>query len=216
MVQQEEINILDSRLGIYWQGNEFYPANVLENKDVQLEEIYCIRHLLEQKNIEKYSNGDIDDLVTELMEFVFSDGLDNNYQVCIEHSAEPRTRVRSYKGIINKKGIEGDYVETEIPFSNRTVIGSIIKLSEKNFKQNIEKFWDRGTSFILSSQRDYFSDRFLIDLIEKYRNKNIRTSLNYLELILKFCGSGDIIIKVGGYASDSTLNIDVFRKMHSK
>jgi hypothetical protein len=201
-------NILDQRLGIYWEGNEYYPATVLKKEESHIKDIYCIRYAFDGST-ETQSN----ECLNKLKEIVFGDGLEKHYQVCIGHSAEIASRIRSYKGIITKRGIEGTYIETEVPFENRTVIAAIIDLSEYNYDQNISKLWDSSTSFILSSKRKYFSSPFITKIIDDYRKSGVHTSLNYLELVLDFCNQGDVIYKTGGYASDEFPTFDTF---HSK
>lgn len=203
-------DIIDDKLGLFWAGNEYYPAETLTDNDKnKLNYIHCKRYLFEGVNSQENSTI-IDDFLTEFGNIVFND-YSNIYQIYIEHSAKTPNKVRSYKGFLSKK--ENDintFIEIEVSNEKKTIIGGIINLTQENYKNNIELIWDRNTSFILCSKKKLFTKEFISFIIDNYRNKGTNTDINYLKLITDFCFEGDKIYKVGGGVSDTFFTIDCF------
>lgn len=206
-------NILDQQLMIFWGGSQYYPSEISEQLKSDVSEIYCKRYYFDKMHVNSGYDTIERECIAKLEELIFSNKFHNSYHVCIEYSAEIASRIRSFKGIFaNKAFIRDNFLEVEVPFEKKTILGGIIFLTENNYSQNIDKIWNSNSSFIINSSRNYLSQDFLAGIIENYRLRHIRTVLDYPKIISNFCNEGDLIFKIGGYASDESLALDVFQK----
>lgn len=135
----------------------------------------------------------------------------NTFLFGIEHQVKEISRIRSFKGLIDKKRINIDeYIEKEVLISeNKSIITFVAKLNSNNINYLINFFHDDSTSFIIASNEEYLNENFIIKIMSLINIKN-QIEINYVNVINSFCTKGDIVFRIGGDSGESYWSLQKF------
>jgi len=146
--------LLSSELALYWEGSEYYPKEVLDEKTIELlNDVNAIRVWIPGAGLDRNKYDDVfDQTYNFLFRFLFEKE-DTAYLFKVEDSPKIPNRVRSYKGLLPKRLLEENtYSEKEFTISDRmTLIVSEAKITRNNFHTLINLIGDRRYGFILVS-----------------------------------------------------------------
>ncbi len=161
--------------------------------------------VLYAEKLEKFRNG----LVAEFLE----KERDNVFLYSIEHRKKSPSKLRTFKGLIDKKKVDqGLFVQAEIKLrDDQTIISFIASLVEGNVDYLSNFFLDDSTCFVIKSNNDYLNKEFL-NLILSTLNLNGNTQLDYLKLLHLFCSKSDIIYRIGGDSGEDYWSLQKFIK----
>ena len=173
-----------------------------EIKNIKISELVC-----------KVQNEKRDSIIYKSYLSIFTDSMKkeifkperkNLFIFAIEHHIKSKSRIRSYKGLINTKMISKDeYQQVELDFfDNKSVISFIASLKQDNIDNLISFFFDDSTSFIIKTDNDYKNLNFLNKIVSLI-NINSTIEINYLSLAQEFCSIGDIIYRIGGDSGET-------------
>lgn len=200
-----------------WKTDSSFPIKSVTND--------CIKKLNEYEIIEYIFKGvgyDRDQFLYEekLKQFLkcinaelFKEERNNLYLYSIEHKKQNLSRLRSYKGLLDKKKvIEQHYFQTESKLEQgQTIISFICTLLETNVDYLLKFFFDDTTCFVIKSNNNYLNKEFL-DLILSTLNLSGNIQLDYLKLLLLFCQNNDIIYRIGGDSGEEYWSLQKFLK----
>lgn len=137
----------------------------------------------------------------------------NNYLILLEDSPKHQNKIRSYKGLINKKKIESkNFLQSEFPLeSGLTIIFLVAILNEENFEYLINYFFDDAICFIVKSDQNYLRKSFLENFFSNiYIKGNVQ--INYASLLINPLFKDDILYRIGGNGGDDYWSIQKFVK----
>ncbi len=137
----------------------------------------------------------------------------NNYLILFEKTPKPKNKLRSYKGLVNKKKIDlKNFLQYEVTLkSELTIISLIAIINEKNFEYLINYFFDDTICFVIKSDHNYLKKDFLNKIIfDFYIKGNIQ--INYAKLLINPLLKDDILYRIGGNGGEDYWSIQKFIK----
>lgn len=206
-------------LGVYWTGNSYYPAKELTSEE---EEIFKqikatqLRFIGAGNDRSKYDMI-FADCFKELKNIIFNNK-HSAHLVLIENGPKPKSKIRSFKGILPKKELDSNsYLELEVLLSdeNNTLICGIVLIDKQNFDRIIPSIGNNRKGFVIQSSGNLKTEKFLKWLVERCLTNNY--DIDYFKLI-KSCivKDSNIIYRISGDGGDTSLNIDMFYSILSK
>ncbi|WP_338768445.1 hypothetical protein WAF17_07825 [Bernardetia sp. ABR2-2B] len=161
--------------------------------------------ILYAKKLHKFQNG--------LIQEFSKQERNNTYIYVIEHKKKKLSRIRSYKGLVDKKKIApSNYCQNEFMLEhNETIISFITSLIGENVVQLLEYFFDDSTCFVIKSDEDYLNVDFL-NLVLSTLDLTGNIELDYLKLLCLFCNKNDIIYRIGGNSGEDYWSLQKFIK----
>lgn len=199
-----------------WKTEDSFPIKY--NEDFQVRD-YCVEEYIFEGVGSNRSQVLFEILVekfkTEIVK-IFEEDLNEGrhlYLFTIEYKANQRSRLRSYKGFVDKKLFENTpHLEEEIIINEKmSRFVSVFEYRSLYFENLSQYFFDSSTSFIISSKQNYFNSKF-IEKIINLQKKDENSELNYLALMLEFCSAGDFIYRIGGDNGEEYWSIQRFKK----
>jgi len=134
-----------------------------------------------------------------------------------EHKEMQKSKIRSYKGILPKNLSESDYVQVEFDLPNNySVITAILRITPENIHVLSGLIFDSTNSFIISSERNVLSKKFLSNIFEKHMRRKGTTVINYLSLCLQYCNNIGSVCRIGGDGGDQEIALQVFSTKQQK
>lgn len=122
----------------------------------------------------------------------------NSFLIWIEHGAENKSRLRSYKGGLDKSKIGNSFIQIEQSVTEITsLFMTIIKLDELN-DYLFELFLDDSNCFIINSPFNLLSKETLERVLDNCQVDYSVLSISYLDLMGEFCLNDQFIQKLGG------------------
>ncbi len=199
-----------------WKSEESFP---LIQKDEpffkEIEDYEIVEYIFEGMK-SKRSKENFDHLI-----YYFKEGIKNileqdkkiKYIFAIEKSSSPISRIKSYKGLIDKNEvIGGDYIEKEVLLNeNESRIAFVIRLNESNFDYLTKFIFDYTNCFIISSESNYINEFFIEKTLSLF-NINGWTHINYLNIMLQFCFKDDFIYRIGGNDGEEYWSLQLIKK----
>ncbi len=136
----------------------------------------------------------------------------SKYLILIEKSPNLVSRVRTYKGIIDKNIISiEDYIQFEKRLDkNQSRITTLIKFKDSYFNYLVNLMFDDTNCFLISSYENYFESIFIDEFMRLF-NVNGWTHINYLSCMFKYCVKGDYIYRIGGNDGEEFWSLQIFK-----
>lgn len=137
----------------------------------------------------------------------------NNYLILLENTPKHQSKLRSYKGLINKKEIESkNFLQYENPLeSGLTIISLVAILNEENFEYLINYFFDDAICFMVKSDHNYLRKDFLNKVVSDICIKG-NIQINYAKLLTNPLFKDDILYRIGGNGGEEYWSIQKFVK----
>lgn len=194
-----------------WKTNESFPIDNIEEKI--LDQFYIREYIFSGIN----SNRTQENFDFQLNVFkngvfkILKENQTKNYLFKIEHKPQIINRLRSFKGLLNKKEVPSFiYQEKEIIIDKKeSIIAIVIELNNEFININDYIPFDSSNSFIISSDRNYLNDEFIIEVTSLFDIKNY-IEINYWKLICKFCFRKDNIYRIGGDSGEEYWSLQEF------
>lgn len=110
-----------------------------------------------------------------------------------------KRKLRSYKGILGKLN---NSIEEEFDVKNGySIIEGVINLNKENITLIKSFLFDRVKCFLLITEENMFSKRFLIEAYDSIINKP-SYNVNYLKACIQYCDNDNIIVRESGDGGD--------------
>jgi hypothetical protein len=134
----------------------------------------------------------------------------------IEHNSSVISKLRSYKGFIDKSKVEGGlFLEKEILVSNKESRFAFIgALSNLNFTYLTKFIFDSHYCFLISSENDYINEVNLEELASFFPLRGT-THINFLKAMIELCRKGDFIYRIGGDDGEEYWSLQVMKEKGS-
>ena len=139
------------------------------------------------------------------------------YMFISEYIVGTNNRIRSYKGIIQKKH-KGKFenIELEVDWHEGpyTIIVGMIKLEGSDIDELLDKYFiGDSTCFIIQSHSDhYFTKDFLMTFPIKYMSSSQVIDINYANLIIEELKDNNLIYRIGGDGGVSNTSLQIFMR----
>jgi hypothetical protein len=134
--------------------------------------------------------------------------------VLVEHRSEPRSRVRSYKGLLAESPAikAGEYQQLEQPLTPPyTHLAAIARVTASNVSECVAIAQDGARSFCLLSNAPVRSLRALGETaLRCVPGLPGPASLNYAPLIAALCASDAWVVRMGGGGRDGERDVQLF------
>lgn len=195
-----------------WKTEQSFP---IENIEENILNEFCVQEYIYSgvfsnrtkenynKQLSAFKKGVLDILNNEKR---------NVYLFKIEHKPQIINRIRSYKGLIDKKKVPSSiYKEKELIINeNESIIAAVVKLDDNSIK--IEDYipFDSTNGFLISTNNNYLNDNFILDVTNLFDINNY-IDINYWNLVITYCSKGDSIFRIGGDSGDEYWSLQKFR-----
>ena len=212
-------NLLESDLNIVWKGNIYYPPSKVTDEDIRtFNEIECLQINLPGAGSISDNYNKVYAYCYQVLKIILERISINAFAVILEDREGIKNRMRSYKGILPKKGLhKDDLIEHEVSLNKQTsLIAGMVRLNRDSYPVILDKINDRRKGFIVQIAHPVFNENFLAEVVDGFRQTySSFTSIDYFKLLGKFCNAGAIIYRVSG-DGDTSLQIDIFFKSEKK
>ena len=140
------------------------------------------------------------------------------YQFVCEHKPAGVSKLRSYKGIIDKtKIITSNVIQCETMISDKaSIFTALIKLQFELLDDYFfDYFLDSSTSFVFIPDTENFDMTcdFNNKIASQYISIDGTAELNYLKLMLKYCSLGFKLYRVGGDGTGGYWSLQEFSSL---
>lgn len=182
-----------------WKTEKSFP---IENIEKEFLSRFCVQEYIFTGIFSNRTKENFDNKLNR-----FKDGVanilnkenKNIYLFKIEHKPKIINRIRSYKGLINKKEIPNSfYNEKEIIINEReSIIAAVLSFDNNLVKIEDHIPFDSSNSFLISTSNNYLNETFISDIINLFDINNY-IDINYWNLIFTYCQNGDNVFRIGG------------------
>jgi hypothetical protein len=153
------------------------------------------------------------DVLGFVTEFLIGSGRQNRL-IVLEHRSQPRSRVRSYKGLFwdNQQIRRGEHKEYEFDLSAAytQLVGTVV-VTPANAAECMYWFADGTRSFIVSADAQTTSSEALArDALESVDDLPGRAYVNYAKLVSRVCPRGDRVLRMAGYSGEGDATVQAF------
>ena len=182
-----------------WKSEESFPIKTIDGAELSQFKIieYVFEGMLSNRTQQSF-NELIVNFKEEIIKILENNKM-NNYLFSTENGSSTITRIRSYKGLIDKYKIDkSKFIQKEYILNiNESKIAFVAILNKSSFDYLSTFLFDSTSSFIISTNSNYLNELFLDD-VTAVLNMNGWTHINMLNVMLKFCIKGDIVYRIGG------------------
>jgi hypothetical protein len=204
---------LISQLNEYncWRPNACFPIHQLGFTDKGLLGGYAIREYIFTGIQSERSQEKFEALLTSFtlgVKEILNEDAKTKYLFVIEPEPKSISKVRTYKGLIQKGLIKDENMLENEFMLDETIsrIASVAVVDNDNLDKLFNLFLDDATCFIISSKNDYLNKIFLqrvMDLVEMDRWSHI----DMLKISMHFCPQGDFVYRVGGDGGEHYMSL---------
>ncbi|UGU17913.1 hypothetical protein LS482_08535 [Sinomicrobium kalidii] len=144
-----------------------------------------------------------------------------SYLFICEFSQQQKSKIRSYKGFIQKEfKLSSDYCfELEVGLSeDYSMFGTLIELKQDVIHMASKFFISNTNSFIISfGEKIKNKESFIRKIVNEYIVSDSNSSyIDYAKLILDFCSEKCIIYRTGGDGGSSEISFQAFCELTMK
>ncbi|MDR2122666.1 MAG: hypothetical protein LBP34_06015 [Flavobacteriaceae bacterium] len=207
-------NIIESFLEINHLKSvkTFYIERLDDEQKKDILNYHVIEYVFEgvqSKRNQEYYRELFNKFVSHVKEIVFNNQY--NYIFIKESFIKKASRLRSYKGFIDKGKLTGDnFIEKESFIGDSESVFMFIGLLDSfNFNYLVDYFFDSDNSFIISSNEEFNLNNTLNKLSDLIITKNDGI-LNYLDVIFKICKNKNFIYRTGGDGGEEYWSLQKF------
>lgn len=220
--------MITSRIEIYknlkedWQftvGNKnvegFDTSKLNPASDKKIEEFCGIEYVIRAEN-------DQDDLELFYLESVYNfieSFEDDFYLFFSEYDAQPRNRIRSFKGLLKKEASidSSEILEIEVDLDHDlSLFAAMVKITKNNFEHCISNcFENSDIGFITNSSR-WYSEDFVTDLVKSNADQHGIFTMDYLDLLINKNTDIGYVLRNGGYDEPNCSSFQIFTKKENE
>ena len=201
-----------------WKTEASFPILKASDEEVSRLKKYCLIEFMSEGVMSDRSSSNfelkLENFKKEVIYEIFNQQRDNIFLFSIEHKLKQKTRIRSYKGLVDKSRVDKkDYCQLETDFeNNNSIISFVAKVNSNNFDYLLNFFLDDSTCFIIKTNNNYLNEEFLDKALSCITIVESSIEINYLKLILLFGSDNDIIYRIGGDSGDEYWSLQKFFK----
>lgn len=133
------------------------------------------------------------------------------YLFVIEPCSNIISKIRSYKGLLNKNIVNiSNYIEKEYILNEKeSRIAAVIEITNSNFDYITTHLFDSATSFTVTSKNNYISEDFLNHVISFVQMKGCH-HINLFPLILEYGKNENRLYRIGGNDGEDYWSLQEF------
>jgi hypothetical protein len=204
-----------------WQftvGNKniesFYTLKLTSNQENKIQNFCGIEYVVENVDRTELEQQYIESLKTFMQK--------SKSDFCIfiaEFDAQPKTKMRSFKGLVKRdtKINDDDKLEIETDLKNEySLFAAIVRINDSNLEHCISKYFHNSDVCFLINEAVAFNIDFIRKVVRQYTNEKGIFVVNYLDLVINNLTEDGCIIRNGGSYDVNCLSFQIFAHKSNK